>query len=56
MKGPEKERRQKYLINFGKGQRMCLGKKLALAEMYMALGMVFRMLGGNIRLFDTERE
>ncbi len=34
--GPEKEERLKYLFNFGKGQRMCLGKQLALAEIYGA--------------------
>lgn len=48
----EKEERLKYLFNFGKGQRMCLGKELALAEIYMALAMVFRRLGGKMRLFD----
>ena len=54
--GPGKEKREKYLFNFGKGQRMCVGKELALAEIYMALAMVVRRLGGKMRLFDTERE
>ena len=54
--GPEKESRQKYLFNFGRGTRQCVGMNLALAEIHMTLATVFRNLGGKMRLFDTDRD
>lgn len=54
--GPEKESRQKYLFNFGRGTRQCLGMNLALAEIHMALAAVFRRFGKNMQLYDTVRE
>ena len=54
--GPEKEMRQKRLFNFGRGTRQCVGMNLALAEIYMTLATVFRRLGGQMRLFDTDRD
>ena len=54
--GPEKESRQKYLFNFGRGTRQCLGMNLALAEIHMALAAVFRRFGKSMQLYDTIRE
>lgn len=54
--GPEKEFRQKFLFNFGKGTRQCVGMNLAQAEIRMTLAAVFRGLGSKMRLHDTERE
>ena len=50
------EKQKKYLFNFGRGTRQCVGMNLAYAEFYMALAMVFRRFGRRMRLFDTERE
>lgn len=54
--GPEKEFRQKYLFNFGRGTRQCVGMNLAQAEFHMALATVFRKLGSQMQLHDTKRE
>ena len=54
--GPEKELRQKYLFNFGRGTRQCVGMNLALAEIHMVLATVFRRLGTRMQLYDTVRE
>ncbi|MCJ1252172.1 hypothetical protein MMC30_009411 [Trapelia coarctata] len=42
----DRELMQKYISNFGKGSRQCVGMKLAYAEIYLALGYLFRRLGG----------
>lgn len=54
--GPEKDIRQKYLFNFGRGARQCVGMNLAEAEMHMTLAAVFRKLGRRMELYDTERQ
>ena len=54
--GPEKAERLKYLFNFGRGTRQCVGMNLAYAEIHLALAMVFRRLGDRMQLHDTERE
>ena len=54
--GPERDIRQKYLFNFGRGARQCVGMNLAEAEMHMTLAAVFRRVGRLMELYDTERE
>lgn len=55
--GPEGKERQKYLFNFGRGTRMCVGINLAYAEFYITLATVFRRFGrGQMSLFDTQKE
>ena len=54
--GPEKEKRQRHLFNFGKGTRQCVGMNLAQAEIHMALGAVLRKFGTRMHLYDTIRE
>ena len=54
--GPERDIRQKYLFNFNRGARQCVGMNLAEAEMHMTLAAVFRNLGRQMELYDTERE
>ena len=54
--GPEKEFRLKYLFNFGRGTRQCVGMNLAYAEIYMTLAAVFRKFGYELTLYDTHRE
>lgn len=54
--GPEKELRQKYLFNFGRGTRQCVGMNLAQAEIHMALATIFRKFGTNMQLYDTVME
>lgn len=43
----------KYLVNFGKGTRSCLGIYLAQAEIYLALAALFRRF--DFELFQTDR-
>ena len=54
--GPERDLRQKYLFNFGRGTRQCVGMNLAQAEFHMTLAAIFRKLGSKMRLYDTNRE
>ncbi len=54
--GPERDLRQKHLFNFGRGARQCVGMNLAEAEMHVTLAAVFRKLGRQMQLYDTERE
>jgi len=49
-----KERLSKYLVNFSKGTRMCLGMNLAYAEIYLTLAALFRRF--ELELFETTRE
>jgi len=49
-----KERLSRYLVNFSKGTRMCLGMNLAYAEIYLTLAAVFRRF--DLELFETTRE
>lgn len=53
-KGPDGQKYlSRYMVSFGKGNRMCLGMHLAYAEIYIALAMVFRQF--NMKLYDTEK-
>ena len=45
----------KYLSNFGRGTRQCVGMNLAYAELYLTLACMFRRLGPKMKLFDTDR-
>ena len=54
--GPDKETRQRHLLNFGRGTRQCVGMNLAQAEIHMALAAIFRRFGTKMRLHDTDRE
>ena len=45
---------EKYLVPFGKGPRSCVGMALALAELYMVIGNVFRAF--DMQLVDTTEE
>ena len=51
-----KDRNQlgKYLVNFSKGTRGCLGQHLAQAEIYLTLAAVFRRF--DMSLYQTTRE
>ncbi len=48
------DRLEKYLVNFSKGTRQCLGMNLAYAEIYLTLAAVFRRF--EFELFETTRE
>jgi cytochrome P450 len=55
LKGDDsKERLDKYLVNFSKGTRACLGINLAYAEIYLTLAAVLRRF--DLELFETTRE
>ena len=49
-----KERLEKYLVNFGKGSRACLGINLAQAEIRFTLAAIFRRF--NLQLYETTRD
>ena len=49
-----KERLRRYLVNFSKGTRMCLGINLAYAEIYLTLAAVFQRF--DLELVETTRE
>lgn len=49
-----RDRLGKYLVNFSKGTRSCLGQHLAQAEIYLTLAAVFRRF--DMELFRTTRE
>jgi cytochrome P450 len=48
------ERMEKYLVNFSKGSRQCMGMNLAYAEIYLTLAAVFRRF--ELELFETTQE
>lgn len=50
------EAMSKYLSNFGRGTRQCVGMNLAYAELYLTLACMFRRLGGMMQLYETIRE
>jgi Cytochrome P450 len=52
----ERERQTRYLFNFGKGSRQCVGMRLAYTEMYLTIAYFMHRLGDQIQLFDTEYE
>ncbi|KAE9368851.1 cytochrome P450 [Stipitochalara longipes BDJ] len=45
---------EKYLVNFGKGTRQCVGMNLAYAELYLTIARVFRQY--ELELFETSVE
>ncbi|KAI9795009.1 MAG: hypothetical protein M1816_000029 [Peltula sp. TS41687] len=47
------KRLEKYLVNFSRGTRGCLGKELAYAEIYLTLATVFRRF--DMKLYETTR-
>ncbi len=49
-----RDRLEKYLVNFSRGTRGCLGRNLAEAEIYLTLAAVFRRF--DLELFGTGRE
>ena len=49
-----RDRLEKYLVNFSKGTRGCLGRHLAEAEIYFTLAAVFRRF--NLELYKTTRD
>ena len=54
LKADSKERLDKYLVNFSKGTRSCLGINLARAEIYLTLAAVFNQF--DMELYKTTRE
>lgn len=56
---PGADRLKKYLVNFSKGSRNCLGKDLAKTEIVYTLALVVRRWGGKdskgMELFETTR-
>jgi cytochrome P450 len=51
--GEKSRNLERYLVNFSKGTRGCLGMNLAKVEIYMCLAAVFR--GFDMELFETTR-
>lgn len=50
----QRERMDRYLVNFGRGTRGCLGQHLAMAEIYMTLAAIFRNF--DLELYHTTFE
>ncbi|GLA25618.1 hypothetical protein AnigIFM63326_002359 [Aspergillus niger] len=48
------ERLDRYLVNFSKGSRICLGMQLAYAELFIVIATLMRMF--DMELADTPRE
>ena len=46
----------KYLVPFGKGSRICIGRELAKAELLTTFANMFRRFGREMDLFETARE
>ena len=42
-------------MTFGKGPRGCLGRELAMMELYVTLAAIFRRFGKGLELFETGR-
>ena len=53
LKRESRDRLERYLVNFSKGSRSCLGINLAQAEIFLTLAAVFRRF--DFKLFETER-
>ncbi|KAK2756502.1 hypothetical protein FQN54_005395 [Arachnomyces sp. PD_36] len=43
---------ERYLVAFGRGPRICLGMNLAWAELFFAMGMIFRRF--ELKLYETD--
>ncbi|KAI9778818.1 MAG: hypothetical protein M1839_007908 [Geoglossum umbratile] len=54
LKGNSEGRLEKYLVNFSKGTRGCVGINLAHAEIYLTLASVFTQF--DLELYQTTRE
>ena len=50
----EKQALEKYLVPFSRGSRSCVGTELALAELYLVIGNLFRKY--DLKLVDTNNE
>ena len=50
----KKQALEKFMIAFSRGPRNCIGMNLALAEMYLVIGTLFRNF--DMRLFNTKEE
>lgn len=46
----------RFFVPFGKGSRGCVGRKLAMVELYVAIGNLFRGVGFGMELWDTSEE
>ncbi|KAI1095546.1 putative cytochrome P450 [Rostrohypoxylon terebratum] len=44
---------EKYLLNFSKGSRQCIGINLAYTELFITTSMLFRRLGSRMKLYET---
>jgi cytochrome P450 len=51
---PSLARISKFYMPFGRGSRMCVGLNLALAELYLILGTLFKRF--EFDLFETTKE
>jgi cytochrome P450 len=51
---PSLVRISKFYMPFGRGNRMCVGLNLALAELYLILGTLFKKF--DFDLFETTKE
>ena len=54
LKSSERNRLGKYLVNFSKGTRGCLGQHLAHAEIYLTLAAIFRRFDMELHLTSRE--
>ncbi|KAA8895566.1 cytochrome P450 [Sphaerosporella brunnea] len=52
--GPDAARMDRYMFQFGYGSRSCLGKNLALAELYKLVPQIYRAF--DVRLVDPTKE
>jgi cytochrome P450 len=53
LKADSERRLEKYLVNFSKGTRSCLGMNLAKAEIFLTMAAVFHRF--DMELFETDR-
>lgn len=54
LQGDEQTHRlDRYMVPFGKGSRACVGQPLAMSEMYVTLGTLFRRFPTGLRVYNT---
>ena len=51
----EARRLDKYFTAFSKGNRMCIGRNLAMCELYVTVGQLFRRFG-DLQSYETRPE